>query len=129
MHETDAALEGPGLSPASPSAVTAAPPSQALRVSGRSNIREASRRQHCHDGDGENAGRGATGVWIEDVVASRICGRGRDREIVRLEHGRDLVACERMLDADPPGRTGDPHVTARAHGKVIEPRVLQQLRY
>ena len=49
---------------------------------------------------------GAAGVRVDDVIAADVGARGRDREVVRLDDGRDLVADPRVLDADAPARLG-----------------------
>ena len=57
---------------------------------------------------------------IEHMLAARVGGRGRDREIPGLEHGGDLVPCQRMLDANAPAAADHAHVAAGAERELLE---------
>ena len=69
---------------------------------------------------------------VDDVLAADVGARGREREVVRLDHGRDPVVQHRVLDAGSPGGLGQrgaagADVAAGVDRVVLDPARLEQL--
>ena len=65
--------------------------------------------------------------------SARVLARGGDCEIGRVDHPRDPVGLERMLDADAPvelrhGAAPQTHVAGGVHRVVAQPRLVEQRR-